>query len=268
LKIKRASIITIGLLLALTGFFLFLWLGNISESVKHRRHFRRVSSRDFGGDPLTYDAFRRIADRLNPTVVTIYATLRHRASFHDFLGIDPSDGPFSDKTSRRQVLGSGFIADEEGYILTNNHVVDGASGISVSLDGTQLNLYEARLLDRDRRADLALLQIRAGRPLRFATLGDSNSLEVGDWVIAIGNPFNLDHSVTVGIVSAKGRSLGDRYAQYIQTDASINPGNSGGPLLNVQGEVVGINTAIYTRSGQSEGIGFAIPIDRARKILP
>jgi serine protease Do len=268
LKIKRPSPITLALLLALTGFFVLLWFGNLSESVRHRRHFRRVSSRDFGGQPLTYDAFRRIATRLSPTVVTIYATARQHASFHDFFGIDPQDGPFNDRATRRQVLGSGFIADEEGYILTNNHVVDGASGISVSLDGTQLHIYEARLLDRDRRADLALLQIRAGHPLKFAQLGDSNSLEVGDWVIAIGNPFNLDHSVTVGIVSAKGRSLGDHYAQYIQTDASINPGNSGGPLLNMEGEVVGINTAIYTRSGQSEGIGFAIPIDRARKILP
>jgi len=113
-----------------------------------------------------------------------------------------------------------------------------------------------------------LIQINVGHRLRSAPLGNSDDLEVGDWVIAIGNPFNLDHTVTVGVVSAKGRTLGDKYEDYIQTDASINPGNSGGPLLNIEGEVVGINTAIFSSSGQSEGIGFAIPIDRARDLIP
>jgi serine protease Do len=163
----------------------------------------------------------------------------------------------------RQSLGSGFIISEDGYILTNNHVVDKARDIKVSLsDGRVL---EAKLIGKSPDIDIALIKVEAtGLPV--AVLGDSGPLEVGDWVVAIGNPFGLSHTVTAGIVSAKGRVIGiGPYDDLIQTDAAINPGNSGGPLFNIKGEVVGINTVIIA-SGQN--LGFAIPISMVREILP
>jgi serine protease Do len=163
----------------------------------------------------------------------------------------------------RQSLGSGFIISPDGYILTNNHVVDMAKDIKVSLsDGRVL---EAKLVGRSGELDLALIKIEAN-DLPAVVLGDSNVLEVGDWVLAIGNPFGLSHTVTAGIVSAKGRVIGiGPYDDLIQTDAAINPGNSGGPLFNIQGEVVGINTVIIA-SGQN--LGFAIPITMVKEVLP
>jgi len=152
-------------------------------------------------------------------------------------------------------------------VLTNNHVVDNAREITVTLkDGRELS---ARVQGRDPKTDLAVLKIDAREPLPVATLGDSDALSVGDWVIAIGNPFGLDNSVTAGIVSAKGRAIGaGPYDEFIQTDAPINPGNSGGPLLDEQGAVVGINTAIFSQSGGSIGIGFAVPINLAKRLVP
>jgi serine protease Do len=163
----------------------------------------------------------------------------------------------------RQSLGSGFIISPDGYILTNNHVVDMAKDIKVSLsDGRVL---EAKLVGRSEEIDLALIKV-AAQDLPAVVLGDSNALEVGDWVLAIGNPFGLSHTVTAGIVSAKGRVIGiGPYDDLIQTDAAINPGNSGGPLFNTQGEVVGINTVIIA-SGQN--LGFAIPISMVKEVLP
>jgi len=172
-------------------------------------------------------------------------------------------GQMPERDLKQQSLGSGFIVDREGYILTNNHVVDGADGIRVTLlDGRS---YDAEVKGRDPKTDIALIKIKPENGLPAATLGDSDALLVGEWVIAIGNPFGFGHTVTAGIVSAKDRTIGaGPYDSFIQTDASINPGNSGGPLLNARGEVVGINSAIIA-SGQ--GIGFAIPINMARSVM-
>jgi serine protease Do len=164
---------------------------------------------------------------------------------------------------RRRSLGSGFIINSEGYIVTNNHVVENASDIKVSLSDKEE--YDAKVIGRDPRTDVALIKIEAKKELAAVALGDSGKLRVGEWVMAIGNPFGLGHTVTTGIVSAKGRIIGaGPYDDFIQTDASINPGNSGGPLFNMNGEVVGINTAIIA-TGQ--GIGFAIPINVAKDML-
>jgi len=160
-------------------------------------------------------------------------------------------------------LGSGFIINPDGLILTNHHVVEKAEKIQVRLSDKRR--FEAELIGLDPKTDIALIRIKNPELLPFVQLGDSDRAEVGEWVVAIGNPFGLEQTVTVGIVSAKGRAIGSGpYDDYIQTDASINPGNSGGPLFNIQGEVIGINTAINP-SGQ--GIGFAIPINQVKKVL-
>lgn len=162
-----------------------------------------------------------------------------------------------------QSLGSGFIIKKNGLILTNNHVIEKADKIIVRLSDE--SEFEAKVIGRDEKTDLALIKITDHRTFPVVRLGDSDQLDVGEWVIAIGNPFGLEQTVTVGIVSAKGRAIGHGpFDNYIQTDASINPGNSGGPLFNIKGEVVGINTAINP-SGQ--GIGFAIPINQVKKLL-
>ena len=170
--------------------------------------------------------------------------------------------PFKQKS-----LGSGFVIDRQGSILTNNHVIEDADEIVVKLaDGTE---HKAKLLGRDKKTDIALVRIASPPPVTPVVLGDSDHLDVGEWVMAIGNPFGLENTVTAGIVSAKGRHIGaGPYDNFIQTDASINPGNSGGPLINMNGEVVGINSAIYSRSGGNIGIGFASPINIAKDLLP
>jgi serine protease Do len=162
-------------------------------------------------------------------------------------------------------LGSGVIVSPDGYILTNNHVVQDADKIRVTL--MDKREFTARVIGTDPKTDLALIKINAGKPLPYSTLGDSDKVEVGDWVMAIGNPFGFNLTVTAGIVSAKGRALGGNYDDFIQTDASINPGNSGGPLFDTQGRVVGINSAIYSSTGNNAGIGFAIPIDLAKSVM-
>jgi serine protease Do len=169
--------------------------------------------------------------------------------------------------SRQTSLGSGFIIDKQGLILTNNHLVENAIEIKVTLSTKKE--FEGVIIGRDSQTDLALIKIESDDPLFPLTLGDSDRLEVGDWVVAIGNPYGLDHTVTAGIVSAKYRHLNmGTYDNFIQTDAPINLGNSGGPLLNTRGDVVGINSSIYTDSGGSIGIGFAIPINMAKDLLP
>lgn len=190
--------------------------------------------------------------------------------FRDFFGDDFFERFFGERPRREyktQNLGSGFIISKDGYILTNNHVVEKADEIIVRLsDETEFN---AELVGKDPKTDVALIRIRDHNDLPVASLGDSDSLEVGEWVIAIGNPFGVGQTVTAGIVSAKGRDIGaGPYDDFIQTDASINPGNSGGPLFNVKGEVVGINTAIFSPSGGNVGIGFAIPINMAKRLIP
>jgi serine protease Do len=167
------------------------------------------------------------------------------------------------REQKRKSLGSGFIVSEDGYILTNNHVVEKADEVTVTL--LDKEEFKAEVVGTDPKTDIALIKIRNGRKLPFVHLGDSEKLEVGEWVFAIGNPFGLGHTITAGIVSAKGRIIGSGpYDDFIQTDASINPGNSGGPLFSLKGEVVGINTAII-QGGQ--GIGFATPIHLAKSVL-
>ncbi len=177
--------------------------------------------------------------------------------FYHFFGGRPQ------REQVRQSLGSGFVISPDGYILTNNHVVDMARDIKVALsDG---RVVDAKLVGRSREIDIALVKVDA-KDLPSVTLGDSDALEVGDWVLAIGNPFGLSHTVTAGIVSAKGRVIGvGPYDDLIQTDAAINPGNSGGPLFNTKGEVVGINTVIIA---QGQNLGFAVPISMVKDVLP
>lgn len=174
--------------------------------------------------------------------------------------------PRSPSPSPRRSVGSGFVVDPNGYILTNDHVVEEGQDLTVKLaDGSE---HRARVAGRDPKTDIALVKIDVERKLPVVELGDSAALEVGEWVLAIGNPFGLEHTVTSGIVSAKGRRIGaGPYDNFIQTDASINPGNSGGPLINLRGEVVGVNTAIFSRGGGNIGIGFAIPINLVKGLL-
>ncbi|MGD9125513.1 MAG: DegQ family serine endoprotease [Desulfarculaceae bacterium] len=172
-------------------------------------------------------------------------------------------GPSTPREFKQRSLGSGVIIDKQGYALTNNHVIAGADEILVKLkNGKEL---EAEIVGRDKKTDLALIRIKTKKDMPFLTLGNSDALQVGDWVLAVGNPFGLENTVTAGIVSAKGRIIGaGPYDNFIQTDASINPGNSGGPLINLKGEVVGINTAIVAHG---QGIGFAIPVNLARQVM-
>ncbi len=189
--------------------------------------------------------------------------------FHDFW--EPFEryfGPMPRQQKQRS-LGSGFILDHSGLILTNNHVVENAEEIIVQTSGDKD--YKAKVVGRDPKTDLAVIKIEPeeGEDLKPVVLGNSDELRVGDWIFAVGNPFGLSNTVTAGIVSAKGRYIGQgSYDDFIQTDAAINPGNSGGPLVNLKGEVVGINSAIFSRSGGNIGIGFAIPINIAKELLP
>jgi len=219
--------------------------------------------------------FTKIAAEANDYVVNIYTTqiIERRAIappddiFRFFFGDEFFKRFFEGMPRRfkRRSLGSGFIIDKKGYILTNYHVVKGASKIKVKLhDGSS---YNAKIVGSDPKTDIALIKIDPKeKKLKVAPLGDSDKIKIGDWVLAVGNPFGLSYTVTAGIISAKGRVIGEGpYDNFLQTDASINPGNSGGPLINIKGEVIGINTAIVA---QGQGIGFAIPINMAKEILP
>jgi serine protease Do len=228
--------------------------------------------------------FVNLAKKLKPMVVNISTTQvsegRGSQEFGSPFGGGEEDpfndfwkrffgGPAPRGPQRQRSLGSGFVIDADGSILTNNHVVENASKIVVKLAGDEQD-YEAKVIGRDAKTDIAVIKINAKTNLVAASLGDSDRLEVGEWVMAIGNPFGLDGTVTSGIVSAKGRHniTQGPYDNFIQTDASINPGNSGGPLINLRGEVIGINTAIFSRSGGNIGIGFAIPINLVKELLP
>ena len=183
---------------------------------------------------------------------------------------NPFNMPGTPRAPRRtQSYGSGVIIDSKGLILTNHHVVAGRKNATITVTLSDQNEFEATIIGMDEKTDLALIQINAGYDLPTVPLGNSDTLEIGEGVLAIGNPFGLDRTVTSGIVSAKGRRIGaGPYDNFIQTDASINPGNSGGPLINHRGEVVGVNTAIYSRGGGNVGIGFAIPINLVKELLP
>jgi serine protease Do len=228
----------------------------------------------------TLPDFVTLAKKMKPVVVNISTTQvsesRGQQEFGSPFGDeDPFNdfwrrffgGPMPRGPQRQRSLGSGFIIDADGSILTNNHVVENAQKIVVKLSDDQE--FEAKVVGRDAKTDIAIIKITAKTALTAASLGDSDHLDVGEWVVAIGNPFGLDSTVTSGIVSAKGRHIGQGpYDNFIQTDASINPGNSGGPLINLRGEVIGINTAIFSRTGGNMGIGFAIPINLAKELLP
>ncbi len=223
-------------------------------------------------------AFRAVAKRVIPCVVKIKTTVRPRAlsmipapSSANRSSDATSPAPFSDRAPgfvpaempARAGLGSGVVIDSQGIILTNYHVVEGADEVTVELaDGRQ---YRAEDVRSDESSDLAVLRIKVDHRLQAATLGDSDKLEIGDWVLALGHPFDLDLTVSAGIISGKARVLpsGGR-ASFLQTDAAINPGNSGGPLVNLDGEVVGIDTAIASHSGTNQGVGFAIPANLAK----
>ena len=222
--------------------------------------------------------FADLAKRVGPSVVNVATTQLKKMAQDVPSPFGPGDprndflerffgGRIPRGPQRQTGVGSGFIIDSNGTILTNYHVVGDAEKISVTLsDGSR---HDAKVIGKDQKTDIAVIKIDAGRDLPAVTLGDSDRLEVGEWVVAIGNPFGLDHTVTSGIVSAKGRQIGaGPYDNFIQTDASINPGNSGGPLLNLRGEVVGINTAIFSQSGGNIGIGFAIPTNSVKDLLP
>lgn len=224
------------------------------------------------------NAFVNVAEDVSPCVVnlSVEKTIYDNRGFGFGFGFEgtPFENFFKDffgennennqRKFKDQSLGTGFIVDARGYILTNNHVVKGADVITVCLlDGRK---FKGKVVGTDPKVDLALVKIDVTDSLPTAKLGDSSKAKIGEWVIAIGNPFGLEHTITIGVISAKGRSLGEstQYKNFIQTDASINPGNSGGPLVNIYGEVIGINTAIVA-GGQ--GIGFAIPVDIAKHII-
>lgn len=185
--------------------------------------------------------------------------------FRDFFGYTP---PTPRNRQRRTGLGSGVIVSADGHIVTNNHVIQGAEKIEVTVEGHEKQ-YQATVVGRDARTDLAVLKIDAAKPLTYAVLGDSSRVRVGEWVVAIGNPYGYDHTVTTGVISATGRPIetpNRTFDDLLQTDAAINPGNSGGPLLNLAGEVIGINTMIETPSGGNVGIGFAISANTVKDI--
>jgi serine protease Do len=222
-------------------------------------------------------SFADLAEKWSPTVVNISTTtiVKGRADspfgndmpFQRFFGRDDLFRKFFEEAPEREFkqrsLGSGFIISSDGYIFTNNHVVEKADKIKVKLAGGKE--YDAEVKGKDPTTDIALIKIKPEGSLPVVEFGDSDKLRIGEWVFAIGNPFGLEHTVTAGIVSAKGRVIGSGpYDNFIQTDASINPGNSGGPLFNMEGRVIGINTAIVA---QGNGIGFAIPINTAKSIL-
>jgi serine protease Do len=219
--------------------------------------------------PVMESPFTPLVEKLTPSVVNVKVSKLEKADFpFQQMPGNPFGQFFNNPRSRQerpvQGAGSGVIISSDGYILTNNHVVEGAKEVDVTLNDRKE--FKAQVIGRDPKTDLAIVKIDAGRSLPAANIGDSNALRVGDWVIAVGNPFGLNQTVTSGIVSAKGRVIGaGPYDDFIQTDASINPGNSGGPLFNMSGEVVGINTAIIP---EGQGIGFAIPINTAKPLIP
>jgi len=221
-------------------------------------------------------SFAPLVAKVKPAVVQITSLSGGRIRRQE---IPELEGPFGEmlrryfeqqgqtfSEPRQRALGSGFIIDPAGYIVTNNHVIDGAQEVSVTLsDGSE---HRARMIGRDEKTDVALIKIDAGHDLPYVAFGNSDEAREGDWVLAVGNPYGLGGTVTAGIISAHGRNINEGpYDDFLQIDAPINPGNSGGPLFNQSGQVVGIDTAIYSPSGGSVGIGFAIPANVAKSVV-
>ena len=219
-------------------------------------------------------SFADLAEKLMPSVVNISTSKTVVTTINPFPGFQfPPGSPFEDmfkdfgtpQKKKAYSLGSGFIIDSSGIIVTNNHVIEGAEDILVRIEGEKE--YEAKVIGADPFSDLAVLKIKSSEKFKLVKFGDSDKARIGDWVIAIGNPFGLGGTVTSGIISARNRNIGmARYEDFIQTDASINQGNSGGPLFNMDGDVIGINTAIFGRQGNI-GIGFSIPSNNAIKVI-
>jgi serine protease Do len=228
--------------------------------------------------------FADVVEKAMPAVVNIATTQRIEARnpLEDLRSEIPEGTPFDHffkefldrefnvpeaRKRKATSLGSGFIIHPDGYIVTNAHVVESADEVSVTLSSDPDKIYNAKLIGSDKKADLAVLKIESKTPLPHLQFGDAEQARVGDWVIAIGNPFGLGGSVTTGIISAKSRFIGGQYDELIQTDASINRGNSGGPMLNLQGQVIGINSVIISNTGGNIGIGFSIPANQAKPII-
>ena len=219
--------------------------------------------------PVGSTLFRGLAEKLSPAVVNVKPMKKITKTYGNSpYGMPhmtpPQMRPHGSKEFRQRGEGSGFIIHKDGYILTNAHVIENSDSVQIALSTG--GLFKGKIIGMDAVADLAIIKIDSPEPLPVIPLGHSNELKPGDWVMAIGSPFGLDLTVTVGIVSAKGRSLGATpYDDFIQTDTPINPGNSGGPLINTQGEVVGINTAVMQ---MGQGLGFSLPVDLAKKLIP
>ncbi|MBU0482577.1 MAG: DegQ family serine endoprotease [Proteobacteria bacterium] len=229
------------------------------------------------------ESFADLVSDMGPTVVNVYSTKVLTSSrgrgfnpFHEeqeipeffkkFFDMPTPDQPQPKREQKAQSLGSGVIISADGYIVTNNHVIENAEEIKIRL--TNHEEYDAEVIGRDPKTDVGLIKIKPKKDLPHITFGDSDTLRVGDWVVAIGNPFGFENTVTAGIVSGKGRSIGGGpYENFIQTDASINMGNSGGPLFNLKGMLVGINTAIFSRGGGNIGLGFAIPVNMVKNVV-
>ena len=270
MKSKKTIVVTTALAFALAGGGFAVGQAMQKAPVPKTENGPSVSRSENDSFP----SFADLAARVSPAVVNVKVTSVEKAAFPDQLfGKDfPFPGfevpiPQQPQKFKRQGTGSGFVISKDGLILTNNHVIDNAQVITVTLNDK--DQYKAKVVGRDPKTDLALLKIEPKESLPTVSLGDSDAMRVGDWVMAIGNPFGLTKTVTTGIVSAKGRTIGaGPYDNFIQTDAPINPGNSGGPLFNMAGEVIGINTAIFSQSGGNMGIGFAIPMNLVKSLLP
>lgn len=282
----KISLKSAGIIAGVAAIFAFLFgliisvgipvLSNRTEASQGTSSINPIITED-GKSPFT-----KVAEMVSPAVVNISAERTIKTNFNNFEW--NFRGPFEDffrdffknlppGESKTRSLGSGFIISEDGYLVTNHHVIKDASNIIIRLTNKkEYKGKEVKIIGSDSRTDIALLKIETKENLPYLKLGDSDKIRVGDWVMAVGNPFNLEGTVTVGVVSAKGRSHiplseGPDFQNFLQTDAAINPGNSGGPLLNLQGEVIGINTAITSTSGGNIGIGFAIPVNLAKTII-
>jgi serine protease Do len=282
LKNKRL-ILPLLAVVALTSFVIGVMISSSLKITPAIKATEKGFVESSGDSPINNSqVFVKLAEKLMPATVNISTTKivkRRKRSFHqpfreddpyrDFFGDEFFDrffGQMPQRDYKLRSLGSGFIIDEEGYIITNNHVIEGADEIKVRLSDKEE--YDAKIVGKDIKTDIALIKIDPPNGLPVVELGNSDELKVGEWVMAIGNPFGLNQTVTVGIISAKWRKIGaGPYENFIQTDAAINQGNSGGPLFNTRGEVVGVNTAIFSTTGGNIGIGFATPINLAKNVV-
>jgi len=283
---SKISLRTAGIIAGAAAVFAFLFGIIITTSLPTLAN-RSEASQEQGitVPPITdvgESPFAQIADRISPSVVNISAEKKVTGSVPGFEW--RFEGPFDDffrdffkgfpkYEGKSQTLGSGFLISEDGYLITNYHVIKDASDIVIKMTNkTEFKNDEIKIIGTDQRTDIALLKIETNDRFPYLKFGDSDKVKVGDWAMAVGNPFHLEGTVTVGVISAKGRANiplpeGPDFQSFLQTDAAINPGNSGGPLVNIKGEVVGINTAITSPSGGNVGIGFAIPANLAKNII-